>query len=468
MTDSPSLDVINPSKNVLIRSLDTDSHDQAMAKIDCAHALFHDRSRHLLLHERISLLEKLVTALSDKQHQVVDIMIDEGGKPRQDSEVEFSRALNGIKLAITTISEHMGRKIPLGYQGGSVGRAASTSFFPRGVVLAFSAFNHPLNLIVHQVVPAFASGCPCVVKPASDTPLSCLALVETMHEVGIPHDYIQACVPRDLNIATAMVESNKIAFFSFIGSAKVGWMLRAKLKPGVRCALEHGGIAPCIVAASADLSAVIPSVIKGGFYHAGQVCVSTQRVYVDKRIFPEFMQKLEDGVSKLEVGDAQNVDTDVGPLIRAAEVDRVDEWVKEAVARGAECPVGGERLDGNFYAPTLLVNPPRDASVTNREIFGPVVCVYPYENLEEALALANSEEFAFQSAIYSQDIDEIYLAYERFDASAVMVNEHTAFRDDIMPFAGLKASGLSVGGIPYTIEDMQFEKMLVVKTSEQK
>ncbi len=463
MMESPRLKVINPSDGREIADLAVDDSVSAQNKLQRAWSLFQDKKRRLPLHQRITILRQLITLMEGRKELFAMTIAQEGGKPLMDARVEVSRAIAGIETAIQTISEHRGNVIPLGHQAASAGRVSFTQKFPRGVVLAFSAFNHPLNLIVHQIIPAFAADCPCVVKPASDTPLSCIKLIETLHEAGVPVDYCDHVITADLEVADALVRSDKIAFFSFIGSARVGWMLRAALQPGVRCALEHGGVAPCIVSASADLDSAIPAIAKGGFYHAGQVCVSTQRVYVDQAIYAEFVQRLSEQVSALVVGDAADEATQVGPLIRAAEADRVDEWVKEAVALGATVAVGGEKLSGHFYRPTVLLSVPLEARVSHQEIFGPVVCVSPYDSLDNALDAANIHPYAFQASIFTQHIDEMRKAFDAFDASAIMVNDHTAFRDDAMPFAGLKASGLGVGGIPYTIEDMQFEKMLVLK-----
>ena len=463
MMSSSVLQVINPSSGQPIRELPVDDNDSAQGKLQRAWRLFEDRKRRLPLHRRIELLQRLITLLESRKEDFANTIAQEGGKPLMDARVEVNRAIAGIGIAIQTVSEHRGNVIPLGHQAASAGRISFTQQFPRGVVLAFSAFNHPLNLIVHQIVPAFAADCPCVVKPASDTPLSCIQLVETMREAGVPEDYSDYVITADLTIAEALVRSEKIAFFSFIGSARVGWMLRAALQPGVRCALEHGGVAPCIVTASADLDKALPAIVKGGFYHAGQVCVSTQRVYVDRAVYPQFVARFTEAVSALAVGDAGDEATEVGPLIRAAEVDRVHEWVEEAVRLGATVAVGGEKMTGHFYRPTILLSAPPDARVSSQEIFGPVVCVYPFDELEQALEAANLHPFAFQAAIFTEDLGAVYQAYEAVDASAIMVNDHTAFRDDAMPFAGLNASGLGVGGIPYTIEEMQFEKMLVLK-----
>lgn len=466
MSNQTTLTVLNPSNGDEIISLPTDSMPEALEKIDRAHQYFSTKN-HLPLHQRISLLENLITALLEEKSTIIAIMIKEGGKPYTDSISEFNRAIEGIKIAINTISDNTGRVIPLGSHAGSAERQASTQVYPRGVVLAFSAFNHPLNLIIHQIIPAFATNCPCIIKPAPDTPLTCLKLVEIMHRIGISKTSIQTVITQDIDIASAMVSSDKISFFSFIGSAKVGWMLRSRLKPGVRCALEHGGVAPAIVSQHANLFMAANSIVKGGLYHAGQVCVSTQRVYIDQQIFDEFADLLTVHMAELKVGNANDKQTDVGPLIRPDEVERIHEWVQEAINMGATCPIGGHPINnnrqGNFYAPTLLINPPENATVSQQEIFGPVICLYTYKTFEDALAQANHPDFAFHASIYTDKVNEIYHAYDALETSALMVNDHTAFRDDAMPFTGLKQSGLGIGGIPYTIEEMQYEKMLVIK-----
>ena len=359
-----------------------------------------------------------------------------------------------------------GEEIPMGLNAASVGRLALTRHEPIGVVVAVSAFNHPLNLIVHQVGPAVAVGCPVIVKPAGDTPLSCIRFVEILREAGLPDRWCQVFVTKDRNAATALVTDSRVDFFSFIGSAGVGWMLRSKLAPGTRCALEHGGAAPVIVAADANLDEAVPLLAKGGFYHAGQVCVSVQRVFVHETIARELAERLSTVGQAMKIGDPVLPDTEVGPLIRPAETERVEIWVNEAVENGAEVVCGGNRVGENCYACTVLYDPPAEAKVSRQEIFGPVVCVYPYTDIDEAISRANALPVAFQAAVFSRDIDFAMRAYSRLDASAVMVNDHTAFRVDWMPFAGLRESGLATGGVPYTMEDMQIKKMLVLRSKE--
>jgi acyl-CoA reductase-like NAD-dependent aldehyde dehydrogenase len=271
-------------------------------------------------------------------------------------------------------------------------------------------------------------------------------------------------VAADRETAEKLVTDTRVGFFSFIGSARVGWMLRSKLAPGARCALEHGGVAPVVLATPFDKELALASVLKGGFYHAGQVCVSVQRVFVPAADAAPFAKALAERAAALLVGAPEEERTEVGPLIRHAEVDRLAEWVDEAVAAGAELLCGGKRLSDSCYAPTVLLNPPADARVSTLEIFGPVVCIYAYDHIDAAIDQANSLPVAFQAAVFCNDQDRALLLYKKLDASAVMINDHSAFRDDAMPFAGLRESGLGIGGIPYTMHDMQIDKMMVIKS----
>ena len=431
-----------------------------------AHALYRDRDGWLSKPRRIEILKRTAEIIKERREELALEAAREGGKPLMDSLVEIDRAADGVENCVEVLRAEGGRVIPMSLNPSSTGRIAFTQFEPIGPVVAVSAFNHPFNLIVHQVTPAIAVGCPVIVKPADITPLSCFAFVNILYEAGLPKEWCQIVVPQDLDVATALVSDPRNAFFSFIGSARVGWMLRSKLAPGTRCALEHGGAAPVILAADADLGDALPRLAKGGFYHAGQVCVSVQRIFAHSSIAENAAATLAELGAKMKVGDPTSRDTEVGPLIRSAEVDRVDEWVQAAIAGGAKCLTGGERISESCYKPTVLLNPPEDANVSTMEIFGPVICVYSYDDIDDAIEKANSLPVSFQAAVMTKDIDTAMRVYNRIDATAVMVNEHTAFRVDWMPFAGARQSGHGVGGIPYSMHEMQIEKMMVLRSDE--
>lgn len=434
--------------------------------LETASRLFRNRDGWLPVDKRIAILEKAAEIMGERFEHLAIEAAREGGKPLPDSRVEVARAIDGVKLCIESLRTQHGTEIPMGLNAASMNRLAMTTHEPIGVVVAVSAFNHPLNLIVHQVAPAVAVGCPCIVKPAEVTPLSCIRFVEILREAGLPEEWCQVTITGGREVSQKLVTDPRVGFFSFIGSAKVGWMLRANLAPGTRCALEHGGAAPVIVAEDADLARVIPILAKGGFYHAGQVCVSVQRVFAHVSIARAVADGIAAEGARMPVGDPTLATTEIGPLIRTKENDRINEWVQEAVAAGAELILGGNKISASCHEATVLFDPPADAQVSTQEIFGPVVCVYPYSDIDDAIARANSLPYAFQSAVCTQNLDTAMRCFRRLDASAVMVNDHTAFRVDWMPFAGLKHSGYNVGGIHHTMHDMQFEKMLVIRSPE--
>lgn len=459
------LDVTSPFDGHLLATIDTDGADHVDAALSAAYDLFRDRSSWLSVPERVAILERTAALMEVQQTELAKLAAGEGGKPLQDSLVEVTRAIDGLHLCVETLRGNPGEVIPVATTPATMGRIAFTQKEPVGVVVAVSAFNHPLNLIVHQVAPAIATGCPVIVKPAGDTPLSCLRFVELLREAGLPAAWCQTIIADTNETAEKLVTDSRVGFFSFIGSAKIGWMLRSKLAPGTRCALEHGGAAPVILLDDFEFDTTVASVLKGGFYHAGQVCVSVQRLFAPRQQSRSFAIALAKRANDLVVGDPGDQATEIGPLIRVAEVDRVAEWVDEAVAAGAELLCGGKRLQNNCYAPTVLLDPPTDARVSTSEIFGPVICVYSYEDPAKAVAQANSLPTAFQAAIFGKDISQVMQTAQSIDASAIMINDHSAFRDDVMPFAGLRESGLGVGGIPYTMHDMQIDKMMVINNA---
>lgn len=412
--------------------------------------------------ERIAILERASAIISSRAEDLARLIALEGGKPYRDALVEAHRAAASVKSAAETLASAAGREIPMGLTDTTEGYRAYTRLEPIGPAVAFSAFNHPLNLVAHQVAPAVAAGCPVLIKPSLSTPLSCAGFIDILREAGLPEPWARCIIINNAEAGT-LARDPRIAFFSFIGSARVGWALRSQLAPGVRCSLEHGGCAPAIVAADADLQDAATRLARGGYYHAGQVCVSTQRIYVDARVRDAFTEALGAVVEALQTGDPQSQTTDVGPLIHPREVERVDQWVQEAIASGATCRAGGSAFSETAYRPTLLENPGPQTRISREEIFGPVVAVYPYETIEHAITASNNTPWAFQAAVFTKDLATAELATHQLNASTVMVNEHTAFRTDWMPFAGWSNSGHDTGGIPHSFDSMTREKLVVTR-----
>ncbi len=455
------LKVHAPYDGHLIKEIDLDDEARIEQALTTAHKL--EQGKPIPTPERIAILNKTADLVEAKAEEFARQSAEEGGKPLMDSRIELARAVQGIREAANSIGQLTGHEIPMNLTPSSMNRMAFTTREPIGVVAAVSAFNHPFNLIVHQVIPGVAVGCPVIVKPASSTPISCLNLVNCLYEAGLPKDWVQAIICKG-SLAEKIVTDPRVSFVTFIGSGKVGWSLRSKLAPGTRCALEHGGAAPVIVESDADIDDALPLLAKGGFYHAGQVCVSVQRVFVHEDIVEDFSNKLVAIAEKLIVGDPTDEKTEVGPLIQEGEVERIHKWVEEAKAAGAKILTGGNKIGKTCYEPTVILNPPYDTNVSQCEIFGPIINIYSYKNRSEAINLANDVPFSFQAAVFTSNINAALESAKELNAAAVMINDHTAFRVDWMPFAGRKASGLGVGGILPSMIEMTEEKLIVFRS----
>jgi len=460
----PRLDVLSPYDEKAIKSFELVDEDQALEVLEQCHQLYLDREAWLPAPRRIAILERASELVAARADSLALQVAREGGKPLADSKAEIWRAVEGIRVAAREIWQLRGSEIPMGMTASSMNRIAYTFREPCGVLLAISAFNHPFNLLIHQVVTAVAVGCPVVVKPALTTPISCESLVNILYEAGLPRPWCQMILCSD-QVSERLAMDSRVSFLSFIGSARVGWHLRSKLAPGARCALEHGGLAPAIVDGTANLDAAVPLLIKGGFYHAGQVCVSVQRVYVEEVIADQFTTQFVEQAQQLKVGDPTDPSTDVGPLILPREVDRVHAWVQEAVERGGRLLCGGKRLSNTCYEPTVILDPPDDVKLSREEIFGPVVAIYPFHDPQEAIRRANAPDAYFQASVFTRDLDVALDTSRKLNGMAVMINDHPAFRVDWMPFGGHRQSGMGVGGVAYTMRDITLERMVVFRSS---
>lgn len=355
-----TLKVYSPYDRQQIDEIPLLNEQEVFEALQRAVDLFNDPKRKLPRYKRITILEKTFELLTQQQEQLAQIAATEGGKPIQDSRIEMARALQGIKIAIAEMARGGGKQIPMDLTQAGDHRLAFTTREPKGIVLAISAFNHPINLIIHQVIPAIATGCPVLIKPASSTPRSCLKIIATLYAAGLPTEWCQALICPS-SIIEKLAANPAISFLSFIGSAAVGWRLRSQLAPGVTCALEHGGVAPVIIEADADIEDALPLLVKGGYYHAGQVCVSVQRIFVEQSIAKSFTDRFVNLIKQLKVGDPLSDSTAVGPLINPQELTRIDNWIKEAVSGGGQLLCGGKAISETCYEPTVIFNPPQES-----------------------------------------------------------------------------------------------------------
>lgn len=410
---------------------------------------------------RAEILRAVAGRVRGARDDLAMLIATEGGKPLKDATVEADRAAVTLEECAAAALALHGEQVGMERAAGTENRLAFTIPEPIGVVLAICAFNHPLNLACHQVGTAIAAGNTCILKPASSTPISSIRLARMFRECGLPDGVLQV-VPAPGRRSGVLVESSLVDFITFIGSDEVGWGIRRQAADGTRMALEHGGNAASIVLADADLDHAVPLVSRGAFYHAGQVCVSTQRLYVDRAIEAGFTERLLDAARPLVCGDARDAATDVGPLIEPEEVERVHEWVTAAKDAGTEVLLGGEPVSETVYGTSVLRGAPEGSLVIAREVFGPVVTVQPVDGLDEAIEKVNRSTHPFQSSIFTQDVDRALHAAREVRAATFMVNDLTAFRVDWMPFGGRKEAGLGLGGTDHGVRDMVEQKLVVM------
>lgn len=415
-------------------------------------------------HKRADILNKVAKQIQDNHEELSMTIANEGGKPLTDARAEVSRAINTVETcAQVTLTIH-GEQINMDRTPKGENHTAFTIKQSIGPVLAISAFNHPVNLIAHQLATAFAAGNTVILKPSTTTPISAYKIVEYFENAGLDSGVISFLIISNKQ-ADKLVSDKRLKFITFIGSSRVGWGIRRKAHDGVRMAFEHGGTAVCTVDKSANLDKSIPKIVKHAFYHAGQVCVSTQNVFVHEDLYNTFLERLITETKKIKTGDPTDSATEVGPLIRSGQVDRVVNWVNEAVSEGAKIEYGFENIGNQCLTPTIITNVSTDMKIFKDEVFGPTVNIIKYSNLQEPIDAINNNKYCFQDSIFSQDIDVAMHYARNISTKAVMINEGTAFRVDWMPFGGTSDSGLGFGGVKHSIEDMMDEKMIMINSS---
>ncbi len=410
---------------------------------------------------KAEILNKVALLVENKLGEFAQLIALEGGKPLKDALVEAKRAVITLRTCAREIQNLVSDQIRLDLNDNPNRYHNFCKYEPIGIVLAISAFNHPLNLIAHQLGTSFAAGNCTIIKPASQTPICCSKLVELFYEAGADKRAISVinCKASEIEF---LVKSTQINYISFIGSVEVGWNVRRIAAKGTRIGLELGGIAVAVVDKDVDLQNAVTSITKGGFYHAGQVCVSSQLVYVNKDIAETFRISLLTEVQKLVTGNPINKDTDIGAIINQSEKMRIVDLIENAIDCGANYLLQG-KIDESTIAPTILMNVPENSKIMSNEVFGPVVCLIEYSDLDKVIEKVNTMEFAFQTSIYSRNINTCLHYADNIYSKAVLINESTAFRVDWMPFGGLKHSGLGIGGVLNAIKEMSYEKLVIMK-----
>lgn len=459
-TDGEVLEVRSPWDQGLVGRTTLATRADARQAVNHAVASLR-RTRALPRWKRREILEDVAASLIEQKERFAQLIVAEAGKPVRLARAEVDRAVLTFKTAAEEAARLGGETIPLDLTEGNEGRWGLVQRFPVGPVLAITPFNFPLNLVAHKAAPAMAAGCPVLIKPAPQTPFTALALGEVILKAGWPEEAL-AVMPLD-NADTCWLaeKEERIKLLSFTGSAKVGWELKAH-SGRKRVVLELGGNAALIVHNDwPDLDDAAARTARAAFSYAGQSCISVQRVFVARSVFQTFLWKVVEETAKLGSGNPSEDSTEVGPMIRLSDAERVEAWVKEAVDGGAKLVTGGER-NGSVVTPTILTGTAPGMKVREEEIFGPVIAIEPYDDFEQALADVNRSRFGLQAGLLTRDAGRILTAFRELEIGALIVGDTPTWRLDPMPYGGVKESGLGREGLRSAIEEMTEPRMLVM------
>ncbi|MFP3388793.1 aldehyde dehydrogenase family protein [Brevibacillus sp. SIMBA_040] len=410
--------------------------------------------------KRYKILLKASQLMEERRDEMERSLIREVGKTRKDAMNELDRTINTLLLSAEEAKKIHGEMVPLQSTEGSENRLGFTIRVPKGVIGAITPFNYPLLLSTHKIAPAIAAGNTLVVKPATVTPIATFLLLEVLEAAGLPKGYINIVTGAGSQVGEWLLDEERIAMYTFTGSGEVGRHI--KERSGMRpVALELGNNSPNIVHLDADLGLAARQTAARSFHNAGQACIAVQRIYVHEAVMQEFSDLYISHVNQLKVGNPEDPDTDVGPMISEKEATRTEEWVQEAISQGAKSLLPVKREGALFY-PAVLVNTTPEMKVVCREVFAPVVTIIPYSDLDEAFAQANDSEYGLQAGIFTRDLNIAMKAARTLEYGGVVINDVSTYRNDVMPYGGVKNSGLGKEGPRYAVEEMTEERMVVI------
>jgi acyl-CoA reductase-like NAD-dependent aldehyde dehydrogenase len=412
-------------------------------------------------HKRAEILVRVAGYLGKRHDEAARLISAEAGKPLKQAKIEVSRAMSTYTFAAVEARKLAGEMVPMDAAQAGEGKLAFTLREPVGIVGAISPFNFPLNLVAHKIAPALAAGCPVILKPAGQTPLSALFLAELETEAGLPPGWLNVLVGPASEIGDVLVEEDRVKAISFTGSGEVGWRLRERA-PRKKVLLELGNSTPVIVQGDADVDATVEKLAVHSFSFAGQSCISVQRIYVQKWVYDEFVDKFVPRVEELAVGDPADEETDVGPVIDDGARERILAWIDEAREGGAHILTGGTALEGRLLKPTVLTDVDLGMKVCREEVFGPVVTLAPYDALDDAIQLANGTRYGLQAGIFTASLPAALRAAQELRFGGVTVNEAPTFRADQMPYGGVKDSGNTREGPAYSVRELTEERVVVI------
>lgn len=415
-------------------------------------------NRSLPVHKRIEVLYRAAQIVKARQEEFARTIATEGSKTIREARKEASRCVDTLTISAEEARRIAGETIPFDSRPGSENRLGYYYRFPIGIIAAITPFNDPLNLVAHKVGPGIAGGNAVVLKPATVTPLSALKLAEALIEAGLPWNILNVVTGYASKIADALVTDPRVRMISFTGGTQAG--LEIVKKAGLKkIGMELGSNSPVIVMEDCDLESAVENSVSGAFWAVGQNCIGVQRIYIHERVYEDFEQRFVARTRKMKVGRQLDETTDMGPMITEAEARRVEEWVKEAVGLGAKLLTGGKRT-GTLFEPTVFADMPQAAKLDSEEVFGPVVNLYKVGSLDEAIRHANSVRYGLHGAIFTRSLDHAFQAIRELEVGGVMVNDSTDYRIDMMPFGGVKWSGLGREGIKFALLEMTEPKVV--------
>jgi acyl-CoA reductase-like NAD-dependent aldehyde dehydrogenase len=452
------LEVTSPYSDEVVGRVAKANADHARKAVDAAERALRNR---LPAHKRAEILVRVAGYLGKRHDEVARLISDEAGKPMKAARIEASRAMSTYTFAAVEARKLAGEVVPMDASQAGEGKLAFTLREPIGIVGAISPFNFPLNLVAHKIASALAAGCPVVLKPASQTPLSALLLAELETEAGLPPGWLNVLVGPAGEIGDVLVEEDRVKAISFTGSSEVGWRLRERAARK-RVLLELGNSTPVIVQGDADLDEATDKLAQHSFSFAGQSCISVQRIYVQKWVYDDFVERFVPKVEALVAGDPADEETDVGPVVDDDARDRILSWIDEAREAGAHILTGGTVLDGRVIRPTVLADVDLGMKVCREEVFGPVVTLASYDQLDDAIQLANGTRYGLQAGIFTASLPAALRAAQQLRFGGVTINESPTFRADQMPYGGVKDSGNTREGPHYTVRELTEERVVVI------
>jgi acyl-CoA reductase-like NAD-dependent aldehyde dehydrogenase len=426
--------------------------------VDAARAVF--EAGGFPAHERAAMLDRAARLVAEREDDLTMTIAAEAGKPVKTARVEAQRCVSTLQFSAVAARTLTGHTVPMEAGAAGEGKFGVVIRVPYGVVGAISPFNFPLNLVAHKLGPALASGNAVVLKPAGQTPISALKLAEVLYDAGLPENWLQVVCGSGSDVGNAIVEHDAIGAITFTGSAPVGWDIRSKV-PHKKVNLELGSTAPLIVDEDGDWETAADKAQLHAYSHAGQSCISVQRILVHESVESQFTDRFTKNVESLVTGDPMDENTDVGPLISRDDRDRVKEWVDEAASEGGEILTGGELVDEDrCLAATVIKGEPRTCRTWKDEIFGPVATIHTFKTFDEALELANDSRYGLQAGVFTRDVGKAIKAGETLEFGGVMVNEVPTFRTDQMPYGGVKDSGNTREGPHYAVRELTEERLV--------